>query len=443
MKTFTKIREIGRGGFGIVDLVRDESGSEFARKTFQPSYTIEFNVYDKLRKRFSREVKIQTEIGGDEIIPILFSDLSGDNPWFIMPVADKIYQAQINEDKSTGSVDINAIADILNDLDYLHTLGFVHRDLNPRNILLHNKKWKLSDLGAVLPPSGKTVTLTADTAIITEQYCAPEQRNDFHNSKSSADIYSFGCILHDIFGAGARMPYAKQTAQGHIGQIIEKCTDNKPEKRPSIKALRGLVLEILVEMGGQCRVTDHASESWLIRLADIDKWDDIELENFGRFFVGLNVNEMAETHAGSWVFSLSTPFLTKIPEAALGKLASKQDGNSAAIIEKYCDWAGGTNFLFHFADTVCSRLCSIFDSGDKDCKGMAFVALINLAHSHNRFHVMRELLNRCNQNKTSAEIDKRLSIEMRAADLGDKFKSCIEAVKWDTGAIAECIRKCL
>lgn len=63
-----------------------------------------------------------------------------------MPLADKTYETQISDDRRTGSVDIDAIADVLNGLQYLHEHGYVHRDLNPKNILRHGDRWKLSDL---------------------------------------------------------------------------------------------------------------------------------------------------------------------------------------------------------------------------------------------------------------------------------------------------------
>src|SRR5262249_43080201 len=148
------------------------------------------DVHEKLRKRFKREVKIQQELGGNEILPVLACDLDDQNPWFVMPLAEKTYEDQIKEDRQTGKVDIDAIADILNGLQFLHDLGYVHRDLNPKNILLHEGHWKLSDLGAVLPPTGRSITLTEGTVIYTEQYCSPEQRSHFHSAQSSADVYS-------------------------------------------------------------------------------------------------------------------------------------------------------------------------------------------------------------------------------------------------------------
>ena len=163
-----------------------------------------------------------------------------------MPLANATYEQQIAKDKASGSVDVDAVADILNGLQHLHDLGYIHRDLNPKNILQHDGNWKLSDLGAVLPPSGHTITLTEGTIIYTEQYCSPEQRNDFHSAQPAADVYSFGCILHDIFGVPPRTPYSRHSASGPVGVLIEKCTELKPERRPTIQVLRDMLLETLV-----------------------------------------------------------------------------------------------------------------------------------------------------------------------------------------------------
>lgn len=436
MTNYDTICEIGHGGFGVVEEVKDASGQSFARKTFQPAAYIPKAAHDHLRKRFKREVLIQAELGGSEIMPIFKYDLNAQKPWFIMPLAEKTYEQQIEKDCSSGCVDIDAIADILNGLEQLHDLGYVHRDLNPKNVLLHESHWKLSDFGAVLPPTGHTVTLTEGTVIYTEQYCAPEQKSDFHSAKSSADVYSFGCILHDIFGIQPRTPYSKQITEGPIGFIIEKCTEINPARRPSIKVLRGMVLDTLVEIGGHCKVDDEMSGEWLERLISIEKWTDKDYDEFARFFAQLDIKERTGGHENDWVYSLSTPFLTRIPSEALIKIAQRNDGVSAAIIEKYCEWARSTSFLFHFADTVCTRLIAIFDNGDYAAKAMAIVALIQLGHSHNRWYVMRHILLRCCTDKLEPEMARRLSIEIKTEELEHHFRYCVSEVDWSVSRLA-------
>lgn len=441
MAKYNAVRIIGRGGFGVVEEVQDTEGQLCARKTFEPAPYIPDTAYARLRKRFRREVRIQAELGGAEIMPVLDYDLNGKRPWFVMPLAEKIYEQQIVEDRASGSVDIDAIADTLNGLERLHELGYVHRDLNPKNVLRHESHWKLSDLGAVLPPTGHTVTLTEGTVIYTEQYCAPEQRNDFHSAKPPADVYSFGCMLHDIFGTLPRIPYRKQTAEGPIGLIIEKCTEVNPLRRPTVKVLRGMVIETLVEIGGHCKVADERTGEWLDRLSSIDQWKEDDFGEFARFFAQLDIEERSSGHDDEWVYSLSTPFLTRMPAEALTRIVERNDGVSAAIIEKYCEWARTTAFLFHFADTVCTRLVAIFDSGDPAAKAIAMVALIQLAESHNRWYVMRRALARCRSDELKPELGRRIAIEIKTEELEDSFLRCVSEVDWDVATLAPDLAK--
>lgn len=438
----TFLGPLGRGGFGVVTKVVDDYGNVFARKTFTPGsqWADDPKETEQLRKRFIREVRIQQQLGGREIIPVLHAELEGSSPWFLMPLAEKTYEVQIEEDRKTGQINGKAIADILNGLLVLHDKDFTHRDLNPRNILLHEGHWKLSDFGAALPPSGQTVTMTEDTVIFTEKYCSPEQRRDFHSARPSADIYSFGCILHDIFGQGQRNPYGHHTASGPMGVVIEKCTHPTPTKRPNIRTLQSLVLDVIVGLGGQCRVSDVQSENWLKKLETITNWNEEEVESFARFFGDLNTEERIAGRENEWVDSRTTPFLTHVPAAVLSHLASRGDGVAQAIIEKYCDWAQSTRFLFEFSDSVCVRLAAIADHGTASMRAMAILSMLSIGASHNRWFIMREGLRRCLRGQIDQSLAQRLEIEIRASELEPALRHCVSGVKWDIGTLAPEIR---
>jgi serine/threonine protein kinase len=434
-------QELGRGGFGVVEKVQDEHGQVLARKTFKPSQAVPTSAYDSLRKRFKREVLTQSEHGGNAILPVIDYDLDGDSPWFVMPLATKVYTQQIQEDRTSGTFDADALADIINGLESLHQLDYTHRDLNPNNILLHDGRWKLSDLGAVLPPAGHTVTLTEQTVIYTEAYCAPEQRKDFHKARPSADIYSLGCILHDIFGTGERTPYHKHTADGAIGIVIEKCTEINPDKRPTISKLRVLLLDVLIEMGGKCAVQDAKAGEWLNKLDSIDEWKNEDYDNFARFFASLDTSARENGQDERWVHSLSTPFLTRVPSPALAVIAKKDDGISHGIIEKYCEWAGSTDFLFHFADIVCSRLATIYDNGSSQVRAMSLVTLLKLGDTHNRWHVMRSALLRCSDVNMSSNLATRLRMEIVVEGAESSLERCVQELKWSIDRLHPEIRK--
>ena len=166
------LREINRGGFGRVEAVELDDGTVVARKVFDPAPEVALATDpDKLVDRFKREVRVQSALPAQFFMPILDYDLDDPSPWYTMPMADRNYKTQIEQDRAGGTVNQEALAQILESLAELHSLGFTHRDLKPENILLHNGRWKLSDFGLVLPPAGNTTTLTSTGSTWGTQLC--------------------------------------------------------------------------------------------------------------------------------------------------------------------------------------------------------------------------------------------------------------------------------
>jgi serine/threonine protein kinase len=107
---------------------------------------------------------------------------------------------------------IGFFKDITSGLNFLHINGYVHRDLKPSNCLLHNTGRKMrvlvSDFGemqaanAVRKSTGATGTIS---------YCAPEVLRQetpggpFGNFTTKSDIFSLGMIVY--FMCFARLPY--------------------------------------------------------------------------------------------------------------------------------------------------------------------------------------------------------------------------------------------
>ncbi|KAI2641065.1 kinase-like protein [Xylaria nigripes] len=101
--------------------------------------------------------------------------------------------------------------DITSGLAYLHNANYIHRDLKPSNCLLHQENGKLicliSDFGEVQP--GNVVRKSTGTTG-TISYCAPEvlkmdARGQFGNFTVKSDVFSLGMILYFLcFG---RLPY--------------------------------------------------------------------------------------------------------------------------------------------------------------------------------------------------------------------------------------------
>lgn len=137
---FKVLKLIGKGGFGNVDLVEDEYGKQFARKSFSQNQPLTPELLENVKRRFAKEVRIQGSINHRNIVPIVDSDVEKDPPFYIMPVAISSLDKELAKDKSLGGQFLSAISDIVAGLEELHSMQIFHRDLKPHNVLRFEAK---------------------------------------------------------------------------------------------------------------------------------------------------------------------------------------------------------------------------------------------------------------------------------------------------------------
>jgi serine/threonine protein kinase len=86
------------------------------------------------------------------------------------------------------------VADALN---YMHRLGFIHRDVKSSNIFITNDgRPVLMDFGIVHSNNGKTISTSAEI-LGTPEYMSPEQASGNSEMDPRSDIYSFGVMLYE------------------------------------------------------------------------------------------------------------------------------------------------------------------------------------------------------------------------------------------------------
>src|SRR6188474_1721941 len=120
---------IDKGGFGNVEIVEDEHGRRFARKTFSRNQPLSEELVKNVLKRFDKEVRIQGSISHPNIVPILQHDLSVNPPYYLMPIADSSLEKDLRADRTLGGTFISALSDIVAGLEEIHSMQIYHRDL--------------------------------------------------------------------------------------------------------------------------------------------------------------------------------------------------------------------------------------------------------------------------------------------------------------------------
>jgi serine/threonine protein kinase len=138
---------------------------------------------------------------------------------------------------------------------HAHRCGYVHRDLKPANVLLDTAAAppnpRVADLGIARDLRGRMQRAHATAygaRLGTPGYMAPEQARDASSADARADLYSLGCLLHDLI---CGLPYRpgpggdfRDPAQAHPGLPVTAraamagCLQPRPGDRlPSCEAL--------------------------------------------------------------------------------------------------------------------------------------------------------------------------------------------------------------
>jgi serine/threonine protein kinase len=406
---YNVISRIGSGGFGNVDHVKDQTGNDYAMKTFSINQPVPLvpELAENVRRRFIREANVQSGLQHRNIVPVVNRNLTASPPYFIMPLAVSSLDKDIKNNKNLAGKYRTALMDILSGLEELHSLGIYHRDLKPQNVLrlsdVHGEYYAISDFGLMSVKDTQLSVLThTGMKMGSDYYTAPEIVADLKNASIFSDIYSVGCILHDFVGTGERIPcneIAEDTSP--YADIIRACTRKKPSRRfASVAALRDAILSI--DPNSVIALNTEVTSF----IGALESSDPIHPQLWSAMINYIEDNEDSDD---------ANLLLHKITLNRIQEIINLDVVLAARLGEKYATWVSNATFNFDECDGICNRLCEFLSLVDLTCQSEALLALLFMGTSHNRWYVERRFVNAVGSNMQS-DLAKRLALEMGILD---------------------------
>jgi serine/threonine-protein kinase len=246
------LREIGRGGMGVVYLARD---SKLERDAAIKALPADVTQDDERLSRFEREARLLATLHHPNIAAVYgLEEVEGARYLALEYVEGEDLSVILSRGAIPVDEALSIARQIAEAIEAAHAKGVIHRDLKPGNVkITPDGTAKVLDFGLAktmvddpgtasgLISSPTVVTLNSPTVpgviLGTAGYISPEQARAKVVDRRT-DVWSFGCILYEML-TGQQI-FGGETATDSLGAIMHKQPDWSvlpPETPPAVRLL--------------------------------------------------------------------------------------------------------------------------------------------------------------------------------------------------------------
>ncbi|XP_070634957.1 rho-associated protein kinase 1 isoform X4 [Bos indicus] len=241
------VKVIGRGAFGEVQLVRHKS----TRKVYAMKLLSKFEMIKRSDSAFFWEERDIMAFANSPWVVQLFYAFQDDRYLYMvmeyMPGGDLV-NLMSNYDVPEKWARFYT-AEVVLALDAIHSMGFIHRDVKPDNMLLDKSgHLKLADFGTCMKMN-KEGMVRCDTAVGTPDYISPEvlksQGGDGYYGRE-CDWWSVGVFLYEMLVGDT--PFYADSLVGTYSKIMNhKNSLTFPDDNDISKEAKNLICAFLTD----------------------------------------------------------------------------------------------------------------------------------------------------------------------------------------------------
>jgi len=216
---YVLLREIGRGGMGIVYRAWSPAQRRLVAIKVLPS------DLDRERQRFQREARTAAELQHPNIVRVHDIGAVADRHYYAMDYIDgRPLSAVFERGAMPWPNAVRILVDAATAVHFAHERGIIHRDIKPANILVdRSDRPFLLDFGLAKSERDPSLTMTGQI-MGSPTYMSPEQAEGrTYDVSARSDVYGLGAVLyHAVAG---RPPFAA----ADFGSLFDMIRREKPQ----------------------------------------------------------------------------------------------------------------------------------------------------------------------------------------------------------------------
>jgi serine/threonine protein kinase len=285
---YVLIKELGRGGGGIVYLAHD---LKFQRYVAIKKLTLHSELNEITKEEiiynFKREAMAIANLHHENIVNVYDIVQEGNSHFIIMEFIEGVSLSKILKLHALPlELALNIAVQICDALSFIHKNGVIHRDVKPENIIfLGEGQAKLLDFGYAKLTDFYCAKFSEDNLFERNQgrlmgtilYMSPEQLQNSDEVDERADVYSLAVSLYEMLTGN--LPFIGEST----GEVVLKILTAQPV--PPSQLIRSLPKSLdTIIMKGMSKSIDN-------RYATVTEFAD-EIRNFLEYKTYIEITEM-------------------------------------------------------------------------------------------------------------------------------------------------------